>query len=417
MNRLEHVVIVLHRGPEESHDRIPDVLIHDSLAILDDIHHKAEILVQRLDDLLRRHGLRDPGKVPDVGKQHRQDPAFTDQHRFGMSEKLVDHIRGHVLLKDVADLLLPLLGDHRFEGVALDLVVGLLQLSGHEVEGVSQVPDFILVLQLHSLGQIAGSDNIFHGGHHVVQGLGEVAHEHVQHQQSYGQCYNQDEPGLEVDLVHRLVENIPMLGDQKGPPEGPETGELSHPGRAAQPDLGPTFLPGPGKVDQPRDLLLQRLDGRGAHGDLPLLVQCQDQLALAPDQASGEGDHGCFGHLHVLRPCVQLVFHQQIPLRRGVVPQLLGLELEKLRGYSGDPVPCGQGGGKTDQQEGGDDQGYDDQDELCSNTHGELYDTLDTNIGSMFTRLNARALRERPLRLFFSSRIRAILSKERNRGE
>src|SRR5207249_9258347 len=58
------------RHPEERHDRITDVLVHDTATVEDLLHHRVHVLVEPVYQLLRAEMLRGRREADEVGEEH-----------------------------------------------------------------------------------------------------------------------------------------------------------------------------------------------------------------------------------------------------------------------------------------------------------------------------------------------------------
>ena len=365
-----------HRGAEEGHDRIPDVLVHDALAPHDDSDHHFEIVVQQVHELVGAQRLRDRREAADVREQHGEHPVLPDEQRLRVFDEAIDHGLGHVFLEDGAEVVLalarfhrPVPGHGRAEGIPFDLVVSLLELRGHQVEGVPEAARLVAVQHLDPPPQVSGGDDLGHGLRHVAQRSGQDPGEQQQGDARGDQGDRENHARTGDDLVDGAVEGVPPLADQKRPAEGLEASQVGHPVRPADlqglPALGPLL----GQVAQPPRFRGRKVELPGLHDHGPFRTDRQDQLGGAAQQAPGEGsDRGLRG-LPERRVLLEAVLDQQSPLALGVAVQLLGLELQEPRGHGRDAVAGAQGAHHAREHQGGDDQRQDDQDDLAADVH------------------------------------------------
>ena len=103
---------------------------------------------------------------------------------------------------------------------------------------------------------------------------------------------------------------------------------------------------------------------------LAVLVQRQDHLGGAADDALRvAADRGLRGRHH-LRLVGEVVLHQEPPLALRLVRQLVRLEPQEVLCNSGDAVRGGEEGGESREGQGGDDEGHHDEDDLQPDGHG-----------------------------------------------
>ncbi|MBA7586737.1 hypothetical protein ES708_28742 [subsurface metagenome] len=70
---LKRIIGMLDRSSKEGHDCIPDVFIHNPVAIHDRVDHQGEVVVERLNHPVRPHHLRDRCKSSNIGSDKKMD--------------------------------------------------------------------------------------------------------------------------------------------------------------------------------------------------------------------------------------------------------------------------------------------------------------------------------------------------------
>ena len=70
-DRLERRVVDRDRRAEQADDLVADELVERAGVLEEDVDHHLEVLVERVDDLLRRATVRHRREAADVGEQHR----------------------------------------------------------------------------------------------------------------------------------------------------------------------------------------------------------------------------------------------------------------------------------------------------------------------------------------------------------
>ena len=261
--------------------------------------------------------------------------------------------------------------DGRLEGVGLDLAVGLLQLPGHQVEGVGELSGLVPVHQVHALRQVGRTDDPAHGPHHEAQRPGEEAREEQQEDDGQERGRAEDHHALLKDLLRGPVERRARLRHHDGPPERPVPDRLGHPRLPGEAELAPA--PGllPGERGEAVGLVVRRRGVRGEERRRPVGLEGQDHLGGAAHHRAREGSDGRLREVHELGPAREAVLLEHVPLAVGVRGELLGLEGEELRGHAGDAVARGVERGDAEEHQRGDDEGEHDEDDLRSDAHGD----------------------------------------------
>ena len=66
------MVGLIQRRAEYGHDGIADIFVQEPVVLEDDVRHRRQILVEKMDQLLRRQALRNRCKPLDIGEEHRE---------------------------------------------------------------------------------------------------------------------------------------------------------------------------------------------------------------------------------------------------------------------------------------------------------------------------------------------------------
>ncbi len=100
----EGMIRLRQRRAPEAHDLVPDVLVQRPRVIQDEVRHGGEVQVEVVDQLLRRHALREGRESADVGEEYGQLLVHASQlGRDGSLEDLIHERRADVLAEHVAD--------------------------------------------------------------------------------------------------------------------------------------------------------------------------------------------------------------------------------------------------------------------------------------------------------------------------
>ena len=106
------MVGLVERRTVEGHDRVPDVLVHGAAVLEDDLGHGRQVIAEHLDHLFGRELLRERGETSDVGEEHRDPAAASNERTLALTpQDLLDDVGGEeprqapllALLADVVD--------------------------------------------------------------------------------------------------------------------------------------------------------------------------------------------------------------------------------------------------------------------------------------------------------------------------
>ena len=141
------IILQGHRGAKKHQDGVPDDLIDRSTVPLDHFNHGREIMVQQGNHLRGLQPLGQGGEAPQIGHQDRNLPFLSAElEPVGRVQERLHDFVARVAAKDLPDELV----------ATLQLLVGILELLGHAIEGNGEVPHEINPLLQVSPGDLLG---------------------------------------------------------------------------------------------------------------------------------------------------------------------------------------------------------------------------------------------------------------------